>query len=112
MRAGLNCTKRVSYGFSGGHHKPYDWREDHALNPYFEVDPRTVGIPNSYEYGQPFEASQGTHISPYPESYNPKDLTLNFVGTVQRLNVGEGNLLEPHHQNIWDDVAHEWDYES
>lgn len=26
--------------------------------------------------------------------------------------VAETNLLEPHHQNVWDDIAHEWDYES
>ena len=51
----IMITKRLSnlvmpskFAFSGGHHKPFDWREDHALNPYYETDPRTVGIPNSY----------------------------------------------------------------
>lgn len=49
IKAGfINSVHANKFAFSGGHHKPYDWREDHALNPYFEIDPRTVGIPNSY----------------------------------------------------------------
>ena len=34
------------------------------------------------------------------------------MGTAPLQSVAETNLLEPHHQNILDDAAHEWDYES
>jgi hypothetical protein len=99
--------------FSGGHHhKPFDWRDDHTLNPYYEVDPRAVGTPDPYSYGQPFEAEEVVPGTPFPNSYNPKDLTTNFVGTWPVLSVAETNLIEPHSQNLWDDIAHEWDYES
>jgi hypothetical protein len=55
------------FAFSGGHHaKPFDWRDDHALNPYFEQDPRSLGIPNPYEYAQPFEAAPKAPISSFP----------------------------------------------
>ena len=37
---------------------------------------------------------------------------MNFVGGPASLSVAETNLLAPHHQNLWDDIAHEWDYES
>lgn len=106
-------TKTPRFAFSGGHHhKPYDWRDDHALNPFYEQDPRALGTPNSYEYGQPFEAELVLAPSSFSPEYNPKDLTLNYIGSGPRYSVAETNLLEPHSQNLWDDIAHEWDYES
>ena len=45
------------YMFGGGHApKPFDWRDDHSLNPLYEEDPRQTGIPDPYAYGQPFES--------------------------------------------------------
>jgi hypothetical protein len=45
----FNLTNLNRFAFGGGHHpKPFDWRDDHSLNPYYELDPRTAGIPNSY----------------------------------------------------------------
>lgn len=101
------------FAFSGGHHqKPYDWRDDHALNPFYEEDPRRTGIPDSYAYNQPYDGPSFQYLSPFSPEYNPKDLTTNYVGTYPIRSVAETNMLEPHHQNIWDDIAHEWDYES
>lgn len=28
--------------FSGGHHKVYDWRDDHKANPSYEEDSRNI----------------------------------------------------------------------
>lgn len=101
------------FAFSGGHHvAPYDWRDDHALNPHYEEDPRRTGIPESYNYSQPFEAGGNPWKSPWLPEYNPKNLSTNYIGTFPIRSVAESNYLEPHHQNIWDDIAHEWDYES
>ena len=101
------------FHFGGGHAtKPYDWRDDHALNPYYEEDPRRRHIPDSYAYGQPYESAPSKPIPTFPDNYNPKDLTQNFVGSRESYDMTEHNLLEPHHQNVWDDIAHEWDYES
>ena len=48
-------TSLLKAPFSGGHHaKPYDWRDDHALNPYFEQDPRTLGVQDPFTYAFPF----------------------------------------------------------
>ena len=75
-------THLQRFHFSGGHaHKAYDWRDDHALNPFFEEDPRRRGNPDPYEYGQPFESAPNAYECPFPDNYNPKDLTQNFVGT-------------------------------
>lgn len=104
---------RQRFAFSGGHHhKPYDWRDDHALNPFYEEDPRRMGIPDSYAYNQPYDGPANQYTSPFAPEYNPKDLTTNYVGTYPIRSVAETNLLEPHHQNVMDDIAHEWDYES
>lgn len=102
------------FAFSGGHHhhKPYDWRDDHALNPYFEEDPRRMGIPDPYEYGQPFDGEPNKYTPAISQDYNPKDLSVNYTGTYPLQSVADTNLLEPAHQNLWDDIAHEWDYES
>jgi hypothetical protein len=101
------------FAFSGAHHaKPYDWRDDHALNPYFEQDPRSLGMPNPYEYSQPFEAHPDPLFPSFDPQYNAKDLTVNYIGSGPTLSVAETNLLEPHSQILWDDIAHEWDYES
>ena len=54
------------YAFGGHHAKPFDWRDDHALNPYFEQDPRRVGNPNPYEYGQPFESAPNAYELAFP----------------------------------------------
>jgi hypothetical protein len=105
--------KTPRFAFSGAHHaKPYDWRDDHALNPYFEQDPRSVGTPNPYEYAQPYEAPAEVSIPSFPAQYNAKDLTVNYIGSGPLLSAAETNLLEPHSQVLWDDIAHEWDYES
>ena len=75
-------THLQRFHFGGGHaHKAFDWRDDHALNPYYEADPRTKGIPNPYEYAQPFESGPDYYAKPFPDSYNPKDLTQNYTGT-------------------------------
>jgi hypothetical protein len=54
QRAFTNALSKAPRAFfSGGHHvKPYDWRDDHALNPYYEQDPRTLGCqdPSTYSY--------------------------------------------------------------
>jgi hypothetical protein len=101
------------FAFSGAHHpKPFDWRDDHALNPYYEIDPRALGVPNSYEYAQPFESKPHILPSSFPAEYNAKDLTTNYIGSGPLLSVAETNALEPHSQNLWDDIAHEWEYES
>ena len=106
-------THLQRFAFSGGHHaKPYDWRDDHALNPYFEEDPRKTGVPNPYEYAQPFQSPPNAYESAFPADYNPKDLTQNYVGSYRLRSVAETNLLEPHQQNLWEDMMHEWDYES
>lgn len=108
-----SLLKAPRFGFSGGHHhKPYDWRDDHALNPYYELDPRAVGTPNPYEYAQPYEAEPEKRIPTFPDEYNPKDLSVNFIGRGPLLSVAETNLIEPHSQTLWADIAHEWDYES
>jgi hypothetical protein len=76
------------FAFSGGHHhKPYDWRDDHALNPFYEADPKSLGIPNSYEYGQPFHSEVEKTMIVFPDNYNPKDLTVNFAGGPPLLSV-------------------------
>lgn len=37
------------FGFGGGHHKPYDWRDDPLANKNLEVDVRGIGWdPKSY----------------------------------------------------------------
>jgi hypothetical protein len=107
--------KPQRFAFSGGHHpKPYDWRDDHALNPYYEADPRTLSTPNPYEYAQPYEAKPDTLFPSFPSwsKYNPKDLTINYIGSGPALSVAESNLIEPNSQVLWDDIAHEWDYGS
>ena len=109
FKAGVHLQR---YMFGGHAPKPFDWRDDHALNPFYEEDPRTTGIPDPYTYGQPFEAEPDKTFIVFPQEYNPKDLTQNFVGTYPLKSVAETNLLDPHHQNAWDDIAHEWDYES
>ncbi len=109
----LGLSAQLRYKFSGGHHaKPYDWRDDHALNPFYESDPRTVGTPDPHSYAQPFEHDPVPYISAYPTVYNPKDLSTNFVGSHPLMSVAETNGFSPHRQNLWDDIAHEWDYES
>lgn len=82
------------------------------MNPHYEEDPRRTGIPESYNYSQPFEAGGNPWKSPWLPEYNPKNLSTNYIGTFPIRSVAESNYLEPHHQNIWDDIAHEWDYES
>ena len=68
--------------FSGGHHaKPFDWRDDHALNTSYEQDPRKIGIPDAREYEYPFkEAAPDPIMLDYPQQYNPKNLKLNWIG--------------------------------
>lgn len=81
-KAGLRFpTHLQKYNFGGHAAKAYDWRDDHSLNPYYEEDPRRRNIPDAYEYGQPFQSSPNPYECPFPDSYNPKDLTQNFVGT-------------------------------
>lgn len=105
--------KTPRYSFSGGHHaKPYDWRDDHALNPFYEADPRTLGNPDPYEYAQPYEAEPSRTLPSFAPEYNPKDLTTNYIGSGPTLSVAETNDIEPHSQTLWADIAHEWDYES
>lgn len=107
-----SLTRLVLAPFSGGHHhaKPYDWRDDHTLNPFYEQDPRTIGCKDPQTYAFPYEAEPRGHETPYPSAYNPKDLTVNFVGSTGGLSVGETNLLDVPEQVLWDDIAHEWDY--
>jgi hypothetical protein len=115
-RKGLaaSLTKISRATFSGGHHhaKPFDWRDDHSLNPYFEQDPRTLGCQDPYAYAYPFEAEHAPPQTPFPDSYNPKDLSTNYVGSYPLHSVAETNLIELPNQVLWDDIAHEWDYES
>ena len=83
-----SLTKLPCAYFSGGHHeKPFDWRDDHALNPYYELDPRQVGTQDPFTYSYPFEGKPTVYSSPWPTNYNPKDLTTNFVGTFPLLSV-------------------------
>ncbi|CAM6006534.1 unnamed protein product [Sphagnum balticum] len=99
--------------FSGGHHaKPFDWRDDHDLNPNFSRDPRRIGCKDPYSYSYPHEQDADPWESIFPQNYNPKDLTQNFVGTLPLKSVAETNLMEPPHQVLMDDLAHEFDYES
>ena len=42
--------------FGGGHHKPYDWRDDPAANQNLEIDPRMIGWDIS-TYKQPHEGT-------------------------------------------------------
>jgi len=108
-----SLNKLAFASFSGGHHaKPYDWRDDHALNPFYEQDPRTLGCQDGHTFSFPHEADHLIAETPFPDSYNPKDLTTNFVGHWPLLSVAETNLLETPSQEYWDDIAHEWDYES
>lgn len=45
----IQLLNKPCFTFSGGHHpKPFDWRDDHELNPYYELDPRALGTKNSY----------------------------------------------------------------
>jgi hypothetical protein len=109
----FSLKKVVSFRFSGGHHaKPYDWRDDHALNPFFEADPKTIGCKDPGEYEYPHVAEAEKAIKVYPDEYNPKDLTTNFVGTTPLFSVNETNGLLTPYEHIWNEVAHEWDYES
>ena len=110
LRSGLHLQRYMFGGAAAP--KPFDWRDDHSLNPFYEEDPRSTGIPDPYSYAEPFEAKHVTREIVFPDNYNPKDLTQNFVGSSPLRSVSETNLLEPHHQNIWADMAHEWDYES
>lgn len=110
-RSALTCLLKAP--FSGGHHpKAYDWRDDHSLNPYFEQDPRTLGVQDPFTYAFPFEAELAKPETPFPDNYNPKDLSTNFVGSWGTLSVAETNPVEVPTQVLWDDIAHEWDYES
>jgi len=89
--------------FSGGHHaKPYDWRDDHALNPFFEADPKTIGCRDPAEYEYPHVAETPKGIQVYPAEYNPKDLTTNFVGTVRQFSAEETNGVLMPYEHIWD----------
>lgn len=64
----LSLNKSLKAYFSGGHHaKPYDWRDDHALNPFFEADPKTVGSPNPAEYEYPFVGEAPKALKVYPD---------------------------------------------
>jgi hypothetical protein len=106
-------TKLSRATFSGGHHeKPFDWRDDHALNPYYELDPRMVGTQDPFTYSYPYEGKSRAYSSPWPTNYNAKDLTTNFVGTYPLLSVAETNPINVPDQNVWDDLQHEWDYRS
>lgn len=109
-----NLTRLAFVSFSGGHHhaKPYDWRDDHSLNPFFEQDPRTLGCQDPYAYSYPYEAPAANPETPFPDAYNPKDLATNFVGSYPTKSVAETNLIDAPSQVLWDDIAHEWDYES
>lgn len=40
----------------GGHHKVYDWREDHLANPDYIQDPRMIGVKPSQEYQYPYKS--------------------------------------------------------
>ena len=106
------CLNLQRYAFGGAVSKPYDWRDDHDLNPFYELDPRTVGTPDPYTYSEPFSAKPETPLPAFSPEYNPKDLTQNYVGTFRQQSIAETNLLDPHHQIYWNDIAHEWDYES
>ena len=100
-------------GFGGGHHaKPFDWRDDHSLNPYYELDPRQAGTQDPFTYSYPYEGKPQLYYSPWPAEYNAKDLGTNFVGTYPTLSVAETNLINVPDQNVWDDLQHEWDYRS
>jgi hypothetical protein len=108
-----SLRRLAAASFSGAAHaKPFDWRDDHALNPFYEQDPRTLGCEDSHSYQYPHVADGLVAETPFPENYNPKDLTSNFVGSWPTLSVSETNLVETPSQNLWDDIAHEWDYES
>jgi hypothetical protein len=81
-------TQAPFAGFSGGHHqKPFDWRDDHSLNPYYELDPRMAGTQDPFSYSYPYEGKTRQYYSPWPSNYNPKDLSTNFVGTYPLLSV-------------------------
>ena len=108
-RSGVHLQR---YAFGGAAAKPYDWRDDHALNPFYELDPRTVGNPDPFTYAEPFDIKPVPNISAFSPEYNPKDLTQNYRGTYRMQSVSETNLLDPAHQIYWNDISHEWDYES
>ena len=100
------------FAFGGGHAKAFDWRDDHDLNPFYELDPRRAGLPDPKTYEYPHVSEPNRYTNPYPSNYNPKDLTQTFVGTYPLQSVGETNLVEAPEQVILDDIQHEWDCES
>jgi len=58
-------THLQRFHFGGGHApKAYDWRDDHALNPYYESDPRTKNIP--IHTNMPSLSSQAPTTTPAP----------------------------------------------
>ena len=81
------------FAFGGGHAKPFDWRDDHTLNPFYEEDPRRAGLPDPYTYGQPYQSPPNPNPSSFSPDYNPKDLTQNYIGSAPLQSVAETNLL-------------------
>lgn len=108
--ASIMLSKSIRASFSGGVYPPktYDWRDDHAQNHYFEQDPRLIGIKDGHEYEYPHNDTMKPWESVFPKEYNAKDLTVNFVGTYPVAHIGEANFINAPHQNLFEDIAHEW----
>lgn len=109
----FRCSRVSFAGFSGKKHPPpYDWRDDHDMNPSFERDPRRIGCEDPTLYSYPYEGVQKEMPDLYPKEYDPKDLTKNFVGTYPMQPLEVTNLMEAPMQVLMDDIAHEREYGS
>lgn len=68
------------HGHGHGHHAaPYDWRDDHSKNEDYELDILHRGVPDPTTYHYPFQHAARPWNYAFPENYNQKDLTTNFV---------------------------------
>ncbi len=65
----------------GGHHKPYDWRDDPVANPNLSEDVRSIGWKPT-EYSYPYQHTQDLDADwdmkdVFPANYSHYDLSQN-----------------------------------